>query len=46
MLGINLFFLFLGIITGIFIMACIAASGRKSFEEEIICYYEEKMKND
>lgn len=42
----NLLFLFFGIIIGIIIMACIAASGRKSFEEEIIHSYEEKIKNE
>ena len=41
-MGTNILFLFFGIIIGIIIMNCIAFSGRKNFEEEIIRSYEEK----
>lgn len=37
----NLLFLFFGIIIGMIIMACAAASGRKSFEEEVYKNLEE-----
>ena len=42
----NILFLFFGIVIGMIIMACLAASGRKNFEEEIIHSYEERMKNN
>lgn len=44
-MGTNILFLFFGIIIGIIIMSCIAASGRKNFEEEIIRSYEENKSN-
>ena len=40
-MGNSLLFLFLGVIIGIIIMACIVASGRESFEEEVYKNLEE-----
>lgn len=39
---INLFFLFIGVIIGIILMACVSSSSRMSFKEEMYNLYKEK----